>query len=139
MTFLSFVNLNAVQRSKKVTLYLYDETLSLLIKKAWCNAFFYITLGKQMSNYYAPCFYKIGFVVIPSYIELPWSEKVASSCRHNPTFSLVHWLASFLLFFALAYWYVSKIYFAQYVMEEKRWVWHVFNNKHSFMKIFLFL
>ena len=25
-----------------------------------------------MSNYYAPCFYRIDFVVIPSYIELPW-------------------------------------------------------------------
>ena len=25
-----------------------------------------------MSNYYAPCFYKIDFDVIPSYIELPW-------------------------------------------------------------------
>ena len=24
-----------------------------------------------MSNYYAPCFYRIDFVVIPSYIELP--------------------------------------------------------------------
>ena len=24
-----------------------------------------------MSNYYASCFYRIGFVVIPSYIELP--------------------------------------------------------------------
>ena len=30
-----------------------------------------MTLGKQMSNYYAPCFYKIEFFVIPSYIELP--------------------------------------------------------------------
>ena len=25
-----------------------------------------------MSNYYAPCFYRVDFVVIPSYIELPW-------------------------------------------------------------------
>ena len=25
-----------------------------------------------MSNYYAPCFYRIGFAVIPSYIELPF-------------------------------------------------------------------
>ena len=25
-----------------------------------------------MSNYYAPCSYRIDFVVIPSYIELPW-------------------------------------------------------------------
>ena len=25
-----------------------------------------------MSNYYAPCFYRIHFVGIPSYIELPW-------------------------------------------------------------------
>ena len=27
-----------------------------------------------MSNYYAPCLYRIDFVVIPSYIELPWLE-----------------------------------------------------------------
>ena len=25
-----------------------------------------------MSNYYATCFYRINFVVIASYIELPW-------------------------------------------------------------------
>ena len=25
-----------------------------------------------MSNYYAPCFYRIDFVVIPCYIELSW-------------------------------------------------------------------
>ena len=29
-----------------------------------------ITLGKQMSNYYAPCFYRIDSVIIPSYEEL---------------------------------------------------------------------
>ena len=27
-----------------------------------------------MNNYYAPCFYRIDFVVIPSYIELTWSR-----------------------------------------------------------------
>ena len=25
-----------------------------------------------MNNHYAPCFYRIDFVVISSYIELPW-------------------------------------------------------------------
>ena len=25
-----------------------------------------------MSNYYEPCFYRVDFDVIPSYIELPW-------------------------------------------------------------------
>ena len=30
-----------------------------------------------MSNYYAPCFYRIGFVVIPSYIERPWSYETS--------------------------------------------------------------
>ena len=29
-----------------------------------------------MSNYYAPCFYRIDFVVIPSSIELPWLDFV---------------------------------------------------------------
>ena len=28
-----------------------------------------------MGNYYAPCFYRIDFVAIPSYIELPWVEQ----------------------------------------------------------------
>ena len=28
--------------------------------------------GKQIGNYYAPCFYRIDLVVIPSYLELPW-------------------------------------------------------------------
>ena len=28
-----------------------------------------------MSNYYAPCFYRIDFVVIPSYIELLWTDE----------------------------------------------------------------
>ena len=29
-----------------------------------------------MSNYYAPCFYRIDVVVIPSYIELPWRKEM---------------------------------------------------------------
>ena len=29
-----------------------------------------------MSNYYAPCFSRIDFVVIPAYVELPWLEVV---------------------------------------------------------------
>ena len=31
-----------------------------------------------MSNYYAPCFYRIDFVVILSYIELPWVKQLRS-------------------------------------------------------------
>ena len=38
------------------------------------HALFKITLGKQISNYYAPCFYRLDFVGIPSYIELPWFD-----------------------------------------------------------------
>ena len=38
------------------------------------QALLLITLGKQMSNYYAPCFHRIDFVVIPSDIELPWFD-----------------------------------------------------------------
>ena len=33
-----------------------------------------ITWGKQMHSYYAPCFYRTDFVVIPSYVELPWYQ-----------------------------------------------------------------
>ena len=32
-----------------------------------------------MSYYYAPCFYKIVFVVIPSYIEVSWFNKLKKS------------------------------------------------------------
>ena len=34
-----------------------------------------------MSNCYAPCFYRIDFVVIPSYVELPWY--VCPICYHQ--------------------------------------------------------
>ena len=34
-----------------------------------------------MSNYYTPCFYRIGFVVIPFYIELPWLNYVLVFCH----------------------------------------------------------
>ena len=36
--------------------------------------FFWITSGKQMSDCYTPRFNRIGFVVTPSYIELPWID-----------------------------------------------------------------
>ena len=37
-----------------------------------------------MSNYYAPCFYRIDFVVIPSYIELPWNNKLKINVKCSP-------------------------------------------------------
>ena len=49
-----------------------DKILSSLILKTCRTCIFYITSGKQMSNKYAPCFIRTVFVVIPSYIELPW-------------------------------------------------------------------
>ena len=39
------------------------------IKKPGVHTFFWFTSGKQMSYYYGPCFYRIDFVFIPSYIE----------------------------------------------------------------------
>ena len=36
-----------------------------------------------MNNYYAPCFYRIEFVVIHSYIELPWKEVLCSLRAKN--------------------------------------------------------
>ena len=44
-------------------------------KERGVHALFSITLGKQMSNYYEPWFYRIDFDVIPSYIELPWPNE----------------------------------------------------------------
>ena len=46
----------------------------------------FFTLGKQMSNYYAPCFYRIDFVVIPSYMELP------CLCQANKFDIYIKWL-----------------------------------------------
>ena len=34
-----------------------------------------------MSNYYAPCFYRIDFFVIPSYLELPCFKAQKACCR----------------------------------------------------------
>ena len=31
--------------------------------------------SKSALQYHAPCFNRIDFVVIPSYVELPWSNK----------------------------------------------------------------
>ena len=39
-----------------------------------------------MSNYYAPYFYRIDFVVIPSYIELPCYTQLAVNCSFAPKF-----------------------------------------------------
>ena len=36
------------------------------------HTIFLITSEKQMRNNYEPCFNRIDFFVIPSYIELPW-------------------------------------------------------------------
>ena len=36
-----------------------------------------------MSNYHAPYFYRIGFVVIPSYIELPWSYETPQELENK--------------------------------------------------------
>ena len=48
----------------------------------------------QMSNYYAPCFYRIDFVVIPSYIKLPCSyyfeqPDYSGVACHSSTFRLL--------------------------------------------------
>ena len=43
-------------------------------KKRGVHAIFSITSGNQMSNYYVLFFNIMDFVVIPSYIELPWQR-----------------------------------------------------------------
>ena len=42
------------------------------MKKRDVHALFQITSGKKMTNYYALCFNRLDFFVIPSYIKLPW-------------------------------------------------------------------
>ena len=44
-------------------------------KKPGTHSIFLINSAKQMSNNYTPCFNRIGFVVIPFYIELPCPVK----------------------------------------------------------------
>ena len=76
MISLSFVNIQSYERVKKQNciykLSSDNKILSSLIIKAWCTCTFLNHFRKQMSNYYVPCVYRIDFVVIPSYIELPW-------------------------------------------------------------------
>ena len=36
-----------------------------------------------MSNNYAPCFYRIYFAVIPSYMQLPWSDRNQKTSVNN--------------------------------------------------------
>ena len=44
------------------------------LQKRGVSSIFCISSGKQMNNNYAPCFNKIEFVVIGTYIELPCFE-----------------------------------------------------------------
>ena len=45
-----------------------------------------------MSSYYAPCFNRIDFVVIPSYAELSWSESNLDSTIYSDDMSFSRWL-----------------------------------------------
>ena len=45
------------------------------LKKHGVHVLFWITSGEQISNNYAPCFKKIDFDVIHSYIKLCWSYR----------------------------------------------------------------
>ena len=61
MVFISFINLRVVQNSGKVKSKLSsDGKIS----------------SSLISNNCASCFNRIDFIVIPSYIELPWVKKV---------------------------------------------------------------
>ena len=48
-----------------------DKILSSLIKEVWRTCTFLNYFREAMSNYYEPCFCRIDFDVIPSYIEIP--------------------------------------------------------------------
>ena len=65
MNFISFVNLDVVQKSEK----------------AWCTCTFLNHFrevsNNSVSNNYAPWFNRIDFVVIPLYIELTWLRQKA--------------------------------------------------------------
>ena len=49
-----------------------------------------------MSNYYASCFYRIDFVVIPSYRELPCfpSRQFLRTSKHHVNYIITHIIAS---------------------------------------------
>ena len=48
-----------------------DKLLSSSIKKAWCKCTFLNPFREANEKLLCPCCYRIDFVVIPSYIELP--------------------------------------------------------------------
>ena len=48
-----------------------------------------------MCNYYAPCFYRIGFVVIPSYIELPWLKQCLKEFIYEYILAFAGWWSIF--------------------------------------------
>ena len=74
MIFLSLVNLYVVAKKYNCSYKLSrdNKILSSLIKKAWCTCTFLNHFREANEQHYAPCFYRIDFAVIPSYIELPW-------------------------------------------------------------------
>ena len=49
-----------------------------------------------MSNYYAPCFYRIGFVVIPSYIERPCFDCPEDSDLYSSKSLGKHWFRNYV-------------------------------------------
>ena len=51
--------------------------------------------GKQVSNNYAPCFNRINFVVIPSYIELPWYQGCTTSYKFRQWDEKENWRNAF--------------------------------------------
>ena len=78
-----------------------DKILSSLIKKAWPTCTFINHFRELRGNYYAPCFYRINFV-IPSYTELPWYyQETAEKWKLNiSNFALFHMKTRCLKYFA---------------------------------------
>ena len=74
--FYRFLTFTSFKRDRKQN-YIYElssdnKILSSFVKKTCRTCTFVNTSGKQMSNYYAPCFNRTDFFVISSCVKLPF-------------------------------------------------------------------
>ena len=79
----------------------------------WCTCTFLNHFRK--ANYYAPCFYRINFLVIPSYIEIPWYELAQLEASKGPVPNQAQ-----ITFFPIKYIFFGKVlhFFTAVVLTE---------------------
>ena len=83
-----------------------------------------------MSSYYAPCFYRIGFVAIPSYTELSWCNQKEVFKKYWP-FTLLRWQNG-LHFCALYFWNSGLKFVTQMIVIHVTWLLSVGGQLEKF-------